>query len=847
MSQGTDRRPAGRISIAALALACAFGAPQAAAMSSRGDGSLSPRLAELAKPSVGRLPPAKQARALSVAAEGPGSLLREGSRVLVDVRFDRGAAAGVEALRAAGAKVVNVSRRYQTVTVASKPAGLRAVARVARVAGVTEDLAPILSAACPSGDVVSEGDSQLRAAEARSGFGLDGSGVTVGILSDSFDQATSDASGKGPIATHAPGDVASGDLPGPGNPCGESTPVNVLENLSGSAEEEPADEGRGMAQIVHDLAPRASLAFASAFNGELSFARNIERLAKPVSEGGAGAKAIADDVAYLDEPFFQDGPVAAAINRVAAAGVDYFTAAGNDNLIEEPEPGVKNDIASWEAPAFRDSEACPASLVVLSEEVKEEEEELGIEPPNLGLNAQHCMDFNPGSGTGANNPDETFGITVPEEGELALDLQWAEPWGGVSTDIDVYLLDEAGDVVEVEPTPGESFPVGSAEDNVNRSQEPFEFFEWENTGPEQEVQVVINRYSGGNPRLKFALLDARKPPTATEYPESEGGDTVGPTIFGHSGAASAESVGAIKYNAASAPEKYSSRGPVIHYFGPVTGTTPAAPLGPQTISKPDVVATDCGATTFFAQLVGGTWRFCGTSAAAPHAAAVAALMLQANSSLSPAQVRGALATSATPVGSFGPDAVGAGLVNAFGAVESVAPPPTITITKPPAAISRNRTPTIEFTANRPVTFSCEIDGGLPQACSSPFTVPSPLADGPHGIAVSGTDIVGKVGTSAASFTVDTRRPRTFFRRHPRHRIRTRHRRARATFRFGSNESDVTFVCKVDRGLLHFCGAKLSRRFHVGRHVVRVKARDAAGNIDRTPAVFRFRVKHVGRR
>ncbi len=49
--------------------------------------------------------------------------------------------------------------------------------------------------------------------------------------------------------------------------------------------------------------------------------------------------------------------------------------------------------------------------------------------------------------------------------------------------------------------------------------------------------------------------------------------------------------------------------------------TPAASLPtPQTLDKPDVAASDCVATTFFAQLVGSTWRFCGTSAAAPHAA-----------------------------------------------------------------------------------------------------------------------------------------------------------------------------------------------------------------------------------
>ena len=209
---------------AALALACALAPALALAVANRaGDGDLSPHLAELAKPSLRSAPPAEQASALGLAPEGPGSLLREGNRVLVDVRFDQGAAAGVDDLRAAGAKVVNVSRRYQTVTVAARPDELRRLSGIPRVAGATEVLAPIVygvggggpvtAAATPCfGAATSEGDVQLRAAEAREAFGVDGSGVTVGILSDSFD--------RDPVApTDAAEDVASGDLPGPGNPC----------------------------------------------------------------------------------------------------------------------------------------------------------------------------------------------------------------------------------------------------------------------------------------------------------------------------------------------------------------------------------------------------------------------------------------------------------------------------------------------------------------------------------------------------------------------------------------------------------------------------------------------------
>ncbi|HXS46653.1 MAG TPA: hypothetical protein VN756_04250, partial [Solirubrobacterales bacterium] len=126
-------------SIAALALACALLPASALAVQGRqSSGDLSPRLAELAKPSVRSAPTATQARVLSLAPEGPGSLLREGNRILAEVRFDHGAAAGAGDLRAAGARVIDVSPRYQTVTVAVKPSELRRLSGVPGIAGATE-------------------------------------------------------------------------------------------------------------------------------------------------------------------------------------------------------------------------------------------------------------------------------------------------------------------------------------------------------------------------------------------------------------------------------------------------------------------------------------------------------------------------------------------------------------------------------------------------------------------------------------------------------------------------------------------------------------------------------------
>lgn len=808
------RRSGGRLSSLALFAACLVAPAAAAAISTPAESNLSSRLAQLARPALRSAPRDEQAAALSLAAAGPGSLLRDRGRVLVDVRFDSGAAAGVDALRAAGAEIVHLSRRYGTVTVAARPADLGQIGDLAGVGFVSEVLTPLVRGADCGGAVRSEGDGRLNAAAARAGFGVDGSGVTVGILSDSFDRDPG-------APTHAAGDVAGGDLPGPGSPCGSTVPVAVLDDSDAGG-----DEGRAMAQIVHDLAPGASIDFATAFGSESAFAANIRRLA------AAGAKVMVDDVAYFEEPFFQDGPVAVAVDDVENAGASYFSAAGNDNLID----GAGRDIASREAPAFRDSSSCPPQLLLVP-----------------GFGPGHCMDFDPNAAVS----DDTFEITVAKGATLTIDLQWAEPWNGVGTDLDAFLLDAAGKPLKVKEG-AQEFLVASVEDNLD-SQRPVEVFQWKNTsGGAAEVQLAVNDCFGAlcnpaaksppPPRLKFILLQNGGGVTATEYPESSEGDVVGPALFGHSGAAAAIGVAAVHYSDGAALERYSSRGPVKRYFGPVIGSAPAAATGERLISKPDLAATDCVVTTFFFQAEPSQpppFRFCGTSAAAPHAAAVAALVRQSNPGAGADQVRAALTSTARPVGAFGPSAVGAGLVDAYAAVRALALPPVVTITKAPDSLGRNRRPAVEFAANRPVAFSCEVDGGAPAPCASPFVVPSALADGRHGIVVRGVDAAGRAGSASAAFVVDATAPRTRIVKRPPKLLRTHRRAARAAFRFASSEPGSSFLCKIDRAALRACARKISRRFGEGRHVVKVRARDRAGNVDASPAVFRFRVERIG--
>jgi subtilisin family serine protease len=781
-SAPVPRSFAGRLLAAALSLACLLPLAEAGAAgpAAKDRGRLSPVLQRLAKPKVRSQPEAVRAKILGVAATGPGSLVRDGGRFLVEVGFERGAISHLDALRRAGAGIVAASSRYQRVTVAVPPGALRELAQVGAVAVVQPVRQPILRApdVCEGGAVISEGvffegvfpNGQLNVLEAREEFGVDGDGITVGVLSDSFDSATEAVSG-GPVATDAQDDEETRDLPGPENDCvSQGDPVDVLEEIDLEPEEEaPSDEGRAMLQIVHDVAPEANLAFHTAFNGELDFAEGIEELAD------AGSEVIVDDVTYFEEPFFQNGPVATAIEEVTAEGSTYLSAAGNDNLFD----AEGNEIASWEAPAFRDSGNCPRAIRSDPE-----------------LNGLHCLDFNPGAAV-----DRTFGIRVEPGETLTLDLQWAEPWFGVDTDFDAFLLDAEGRIL-----------TGSVEFNVDVTQRPVEIVQWTNeSGTEATVQFAVNRFSGSSPRLKFIFLQSGV--SAVEYPRSGGGDVVGPSIYGHAAAPEAISLGAVPFHTKAAPEPYSSRGPATLYFGPVAGTSPALALpDPEVVSKPDVAATDCGATTFFARLSGGAWRFCGTSAAAPHAAGVAALMQEDEPTADPAEIAEALRGTGVSVGAFDSCAVGGGLVEAVGAMEAI----------------RGEAPAVE-----------------PEPCEPPDAAgPVFVAPGDWGreepLPVPPRPPVAPVVPPAPSPPAASA-PQTRILKRPPATVRTRSKSARLVFRFGSDQAGVSFLCKVDRAPYRACSSRFARRYALGRHMLKVKARGPSGLLDPTPVVFRFKV------
>lgn len=616
--------------VVALCVALAVIGPAGAQPPSGGDprervGALSTRLTRLIKPNMIAANPAIQASELSLPADGPGSLLRVGDAVRVYVRVTETSQALEQLLRDAGAVIDHVAPAYRTYTALVAPQDLAAIGALAGVEHVHEALAPLTASdgtgpdGCATG-VESEADDQLRAHLARNQFGVDGSGVEVGVLSDSYDVNSADA-------TNAAQDIASADLPGTHNPCDRTLPVDVVaEGPSGAS-----DEGRAMLQHVHDLAPGAGLSFATAVTGLYTFADNIRRLRT------AGADVIVDDVVYFAEPFYQPGPIDVAIDEVTAAGATYFTAAGNSNVKDD----AGQNVGSYETPFFR-----PIPC-----------------PPEVGLPPGDCHDFDPRATT-----DNDYDVTVKANGSLDLNLQWAESWNAVTSDFDIYVVDSAGAVL-----------AASTEDNLV-SQLPFEYTTFTNGSSDTSVRIVIHQFTVGitNPRFKVNM--GRSDLATVEYPTGLDNDVVGPTIFGHNGAKNAVSLAATRYDDGVTAEWFSSHGPVTHYYTETDGTIPGVPLTqPDVLAKPDVTATDGACTTFFGPFFLGCHRFFGTSAAAPHAAAVAALLLQAQPALGPAQVASRLEATAAPMYG-GQNVVGAGLVDAFAALNAGAPSPPRNVT-----------------------------------------------------------------------------------------------------------------------------------------------------------------------
>jgi len=372
-----------------------------------------------------------------------------------------------------------------------------------------------------------------------------------------------------------------------------------------------------MMQIVHDVAPGAAQAFHTADNGQADFANGIIELATV-----AGADVINDDVIYFAEPMFQDGPIAQAIDTVKAMGVAYFSAAGNERR------------QSYED-TFRDSG------------------QLGY----FAGSTRHDFDA-------AGGVDGLQQVTIPGNTQVAFVLQWDDPYysvsggAGAQTDLDIILY------------PSHGTPAGSATRNIGG--DPVEVFSYVTPGgPTRTYEIGIEHYAGPLPsRIKYVYFGDL---TVDEYATHSG------TVYGHPNAAGARAVGAARYDATPA---FGTSPPVLEYFSSAGGQEilfdPAGNPVSELRQKPEIVAPDGGDTTFFYPgwdyEPNGYPNFFGTSAAAPHAAGVAALLKAYDPALTPDAIYTALQTTAIDMDAPGVDFdSGYGLIQAPAALASLNP------------------------------------------------------------------------------------------------------------------------------------------------------------------------------
>lgn len=411
---------------------------------------------------------------------------------------------------------------------------------------------------------------------------------------------------------------------------GELPAVQVLTGQSGPP---TGDEGTAMLELVADMAPGATLGFATAYNTKQQFAQNILDLRNVMA-----CDIIVDDVSYFSEGAFQEDVVANAVTTVVNSGAMYFSSAANSGHLSGGQSGT------WEGD-FVDGGLATGILV--------------------GQGKLHSFG-------GALFNTLTASTT-------SISLKWSDPIGSATNDYDLYVLNSAGTAI-----------IGVSNNIQNGTQDPFEFatcISGCTSGAfPSGAKIYIAQYSGAGRALR---LDTNRGRLSI--------GTNGST-YGHNGGINTISVGAIsnnflpvsgrKFAATDTTAAYSSDGPRKLFLDPVpaityitTGCTTygCAGGGGTLLPKVDIAAADCDSNT----TPGFTPYFCGTSAAAPQAAAIAALIKSSSLGLSNANILTRMKSTAIDIMTAGSDVdSGAGIVMADAALMNA-----LTITSTPSGLS----------------------------------------------------------------------------------------------------------------------------------------------------------------
>lgn len=435
-----------------------------------------------------------------------------------------------------------------------------------------------------------------------------------------------------------------------------------------------------MLQLIYDVAPGSTLGFATAFNGPVSYAQNIIALH---DSSQFAAQITVDDVIYYDEPIFSDGIIAQAVNQVATNGGAHFSSGGN------------------QADQAYETTYSPVSVSAALELVSSGQQNLGLIRALATLRALSFHDFDPGSGV-----DISQRFTVQPGGSTTITFQWDEPFGRglVETDYNLLVFTESGFYLGV---------LSGLDRNV-RTDEALEIV---SLTPGNYQLVIAKANTGPASLLKYIYFTF---PNGVESEYLPGA----PSTFGHSAATGGQSVAAADYRTPDVPELFTSLGPTTIYFD--NGGNRLAT--PEVRQVPQITAVDNTNTTFFGSVDiegDGFLNFPGTSAAAPHAAAIGALVLQATGSpdtFNPADLYGVLQNTAVDIPfdtdpDFSKVVVGPLTVNAKGdgSNSSSRDPNFFTITLDPSAVGERVVQVVIdlSSAGLGLVFDTSEEGGFP--------------------------------------------------------------------------------------------------------------------------------------
>jgi Subtilase family len=429
------------------------------------------------------------------------------------------------------------------------------------------------------GAIGTQGDPLIRGEIVRQQLGATGAGIRVGVISDGVRGLSQS--------------IASGDLPAQGV---SSRSFRADHNLDAGA------EGTALLEIIHDVAPGATLFFAN-MSTSVEFIQAVNWLADEAGGPNArrgtpgGVDVIVEDLSFFNVGAYDgSSSVSQALSNAVVRGAAVFASVGNQAQRHYQGP-------------FSDTDG----------------------------DTLHEFDVSLGRPR-VNNAGETLNVTVRPGESVVILVQWNDPFGASGNDYDLCLFS---------PADSPASPLFCSDTVQDGHRDPTEGIAITRTAPTSGTIGIglINPQGRAAPRVfdLFVLGGIMNEFVVPDSSVPNGGDS-------HFVA----SVGAVDWRSPNAIESFSSRGP-----------TNDGRLKPELVAPDGVSVTGSG---------GFPSPFFGTSAAAPHAGALAALILSVNPTLKPGALTAQLAATAIPLGAPLPNNVfGFGRADAFTALGPIPP------------------------------------------------------------------------------------------------------------------------------------------------------------------------------